>query len=355
MIRQSEEIHMRGVVSIADQPQTANMALWARSILLADGDGSLLQDLVKDLPTAVQKAVNAPMLSTDNDMLGLVHTQSVLTSFAPLLKNSSAFYYLWANRMMPRAPMRQRFSFLTGNAAVTRVGEGQQIAVSRQSSDQVFLDPVKAAGIMVISKEMKKFLSEQAAEHFLSTELARAVSTATDAGMFEEIEDGSTPTQGSAGPTPVDAIQDLKWLLDSVGLKAESKPLWVAAPDVAVGAATLYGNGGLVFPQMGPTGGVMLNTPCLVTDALDPGTLGLIDGAGLAGDVEGVTITLAKHATLQLNDAPDSPPTAATTMVNLFQAGLVALMPEAYFAVARMRNTAFAKITNINWGGAISG
>src|SRR5262249_36785673 len=159
-----------------------------------------------------------------------------------------------------------------------------------------------------------------------SNELRRAIVAAVDTGFLGLITDGNTPTTTSFGASPLGAIGDLKHLLASVALKADSRPLFVMAPDVARAAATLYDSGGgFVFEDMPPTGGVMVGVPAMACDAMTAGTLGLIDGAGIAGDAQGIEIKNARHATIQLNDAPDSPATASTTPISLWQENLVGL------------------------------
>jgi hypothetical protein len=89
----------------------------------------------------------------------------------------------------------------------------------------------------------------------------------------------------------------------------------------------------------------------MVIDSLDAGEIALIDGAAIAGNVEGFQISNSKNAVLQLDDAPDSPPTASTKMVSLFQSNLMGVKPEVFFGAARLRDSAFAKVTSIAWGG----
>ncbi len=114
----------------------------------------------------------------------------------------------------------------------------------------------------------------------------------------------------------------------------------------------MVGGGGRAFPEMAPTGGSMCGIPCVVSDGVGAGTLGLIDCAGIAGDVEGVELKTARHATIELEDAPDSPATAATVAVNLWQRGLVGLMPHVYFGAERLRDSAFAYISDVQWNGS---
>jgi hypothetical protein len=337
----------RGIVSYADAGQPL-MAYLAKAVALGEDPGEQLAVAERlNMPHAVTKALQAPMLTGDSDMQGLANTTQILTSFVPMLRSSSAFFRL-LDGMMLKFPLRTRATWLTGAAALKRVNEGEVIGVSRIATDQSFIEPFRATGILVFSKELLGWLST-AGEAWVSMELRRAIAASVDVGFLDLISDGSTPTRPSVGSSPEAAVSDLKFLLDSTELKADSRPLFVMAPDVARRAATLYDNA-LVFPGMSATGGTLLNTPAMACDAMDAGTIGLIDGAAIAGDAEGVKIKSARHATVQMNNIPDSPPTSATTLINLWQANLVGLMPEIYFGAARLRASAFATVTGVAWG-----
>lgn len=340
---------MRAAISMVDNPSTANMALWVKAIAMGGGQLNEAVEFAERMrmPDRVKAAV-APHLSTDSDQEALANTRTILTSFAPLLRNSSAFFRLLDGSMMMRAPLRQRVSYLTSAAQVTRVGEAQAIKVQRSALDSVNLDPMKATSILVFSEELLNWLST-AGEAFLSNELRKAISAGVDVGFFAAITDGSTPTQASSGSTESAALADCYALFEAVQITAESKPLFVMSPDVGRRAATLIGGGGRAFPLMGPTGGEMCGVPAMAVDGLSAGTLGLIDGAGIAGDAEGVEIKSAKHASLQLSDSPDSPATTSTTMISLWQRNLTGVMPSIYFAAQRLRDNAFATISAVQW------
>jgi HK97 family phage major capsid protein len=343
---------MRTAVAIPTNPDTANLTLWAKAVLIGGEDIGAAAEFAKhrNMPERVLRALNAPMMTTDGDMDGLANSQQILTSFAPLLRNSSAFFRL-LDGLMIKLPMRTRLSYLTGAATMAVVGQAQVIQVSRMISDNLTIDPVKAVGIVVFSDEMLKWISA-GGEAFLSMELRRAISAAVDEAFFSLITDANTPINGSYGTSEDAAAADLRWMLRAVGLTAESRPLWAMAPDVAVAALSLAAAGAVAFQNMSPTGGVLLGIPAMVTDALAAGDLALIDGAGLAGDAEGVKINSARHADIQLNDEPDSPATASTTTVNLWTNNLVGLKPEVFFGVERLRDNAYAKTTGVAWGSA---
>lgn len=340
---------MRGVVAVNHDSSTSNLALLAKAIALGGDTRRDQIDIAERLgmPERVKAAVAAGS-TIDPTQVGLTSAAQIATSFFPILRNTSVFYRLLADGLMRKLPLRMRVSFTSGAAAMAVIGEAQAIRVTRMTTDEIFLDPYKSTGILIFTKELLKWLTT-GGEAFLSTELRRAITKSVDAGFLDLIEDGSTPTQASSGSTESAALADVYNLFEAVQLTSESKPLLIASPDVARRAATLIGGGGRAFPNMGPTGGEMCGVACMAVDALAAGTLGLIDGAGIAGDSEGITITSSNEALVQMSDTPDSPATASTTLISLFQSNQVGLKPEAYFAAHRLRDNAYAKITGVQW------
>jgi hypothetical protein len=338
-------------VSSAHEIDTGDMALLARAIIKGRGDRGDARGFAQGMPERVQKAVQAPLATSDADVAALAFALSILTEFAPLLRNSSLFFRLWVDELLVRLPWKARISFLTGALVGGVPGQGGVTRVTRIASDQTRFDPTLVAGIVVFTKELLTWLSE-AGDAFLNQELKRAITLAVDRAFLALITDGSTPSRSSIGGSGADAVDDIKFLLNSCGLTAESKPIFAMAPDVAIKAATLYDAGtGKIFAEMGPLGGLLLGIPAMVIDSLDAGELALIDGAGIAANLEGFQVSSSRNAMLQLDDAPNSPPTASTTMVSLFQSNLVALKPEIFFGAGRLRDSAYCKVTGVGWGG----
>ncbi len=58
---------------------------------------------------------------------------------------------------------------------------------------------------------------------------------------------------------------------------------------------------------------------------------------------------MSRHSTLQFETAPDSPQTALTGMVSLWQRDLRALMAERWFGFKKARTTAVAMLSGVNY------
>ena len=64
-----------------------------------------------------------------------------------------------------------------------------------------------------------------------------------------------------------------------------------------------------------------------------------------SGDVE---LKIFDQASIQFDTATDSPPTASTNTVNLWQLNLTALIAERFFAVSKVRDNSVAIVTGMD-------
>lgn len=336
-----------------NSPDTAHLAQWAKCLLLGRGEMRAHIDHAErlkmpDRVIRVMKAPLQPVLTTDGSVDGYADAKIIATTFLPLLRNASIFARLLEAGMV-RVPLRQRITIMTGSATGRVRSEGNVIVVSRPGSAKYFLEPKSAAGIAIFSNEFVNGLTD-GGEATLSSTLRDAIAVSADAQFLDDAEDGLTPVYVSTGSTADAAAADLKRMVDAVAPTAQSRLLWAMAPDVGRAASTLMSGDSFMFPEMSPTGGSMINVPAMVADSMAEGTIGLFDAAGFAGEMESINLRHAKHATVQMDSNPDSPPTASTTLVNLWQADLHGLLTEAYFGSQRLRDSAFAKTTGVTWG-----
>ena len=116
-------------------------------------------------------------------------------------------------------------------------------------------------------------------------------------------------------------------------------------------SAQITSTGAPAFEQLGPLGGnIFPGVPLVVSDAVSSGQLIVFDAAQLATNPGTVAIDITNEATLQMDTAPDSPPSTSTIGLSLFQQGLVGLRAERYFGCERLRDGAVAIITGFSSG-----
>lgn len=359
---------MRNLTALTTAPDAALMAILAKNLATSRGESlsirareALVNAERTGAPQRVQtylKALVGAGSTGDATLDGLVDANIIVTAFISTLRNRSVFYSLLDDGMV-KVPLRTRFSAITASATAFIVGEGAAVPVSKLGIKGQTVDPARAAALVVLTDEMVRSAGP-AGEAVISRELRRGVTAAVDAQFFDMVVDGDTPTfTGSGTGDAEDVRADLRRLLAAVAPTAESRIMFALAPDVARGAATLTGAlGAYVFPEMGPTGGRILNTDAMVSDQLEPGTVMLLDSAGIVGNSDTITVDASGDTTVELRDDPTGDtiaPTGGTTMVSMFQTNSVAIMAQAYFGAERVRDNAVAVVTGASWGGDESG
>jgi hypothetical protein len=65
-----------------------------------------------------------------------------------------------------------------------------------------------------------------------------------------------------------------------------------------------------------------------------------------------VTLDASREASLQMDSAPDSPATASTVPISMFQQNMVALRAERYISWVKARSTSVAFIQNAKYADA---
>jgi HK97 family phage major capsid protein len=272
-----------------------------------------------------------------------------ISSWIESARTASAFYRLIADNAVRRLPMQSRAVVLSGATAAV-VDEGKAIPVSKISLVPVNLVPVKVSGITIQTNEALRNIGS-AGQMALNRELLSVASTAVD-GKFLSVVATGAPTSASAGVTAVNAYHDLRTALLSVATD-NARPYIICAVDVAAKASTLSDTAGApAFPAMSASGGEMANLPALVSSAVPPGELHVIDAASVAADALAPMVDVSVQGDIEMSTTPTMDATTPTSvqLVSLWQCDLTAIRINAEFGVQALRTTAAYKITAINWG-----
>jgi hypothetical protein len=75
----------------------------------------------------------------------------------------------------------------------------------------------------------------------------------------------------------------------------------------------------------------------------------MVAADGLAGSADIVALDASRQALLQLDTAPDSPPTAGTVPTSLWQTDSVGLKAERHFGFTIHRDTAVASLSGVSY------
>jgi hypothetical protein len=238
-----------------------------------------------------------------------------------------------------------------GNVSVAAqafsVGEGGVNPVSRLTIVGQQQNPVKAHGIIVATQELVRMAAPQATQ-LIGVGLRSAVAVTSDAQMVAALTTGLVAAT-SAGPTAEAVRFDISHLLQQVTTGQTSKLFIITTPLVAKMWSMLSDGRGLsAFPNLSPVGGSIQDVPVLLSDAVSVGNVLLVDASGVAAASGDVVLNEFREGMVQLDTAPDSPPTSATPYVSLWQMNMVAILCERLMAVTRLRSDAVALCNNSN-------
>ncbi|MFD1987978.1 phage major capsid protein [Mesorhizobium newzealandense] len=347
---------MRGSIHVAnaDIDKGMDFARVARVMAYYKDAGELEY---ADAPPRILDAIKAMKSAVVGGSIGngtwgseLAPYRVVSDAFMESLRNVGCFFRILD--AMLKVPLRSQLVAFTANASGYVVGEGSAKRMTRMSFENEYVDAFRATAFVVVSNELLKLGA--LADPIISQELRGAVSYTADQ-QFLTILDAGANTSVSIGST-VDAVQqDLKVALAATDLGAMSKLFFIAHPDRVKLLATMTIDGGYAFADINPvSGGLLLKTPLLPCDACASDAFYVVDASGIAGNADVIQVDNFRHASIQLDDSPDSPATANTTLINLFQRGLTAIQASTYAGAKVVRANSVYKLTGVDWGSANS-
>lgn len=296
----------------------------------------------------LRAAVNAGTTTDTTWASPLTPYQNLQNEFIEYLRPLTIIGRLTGLTMVP---FKVKIPRQTGAATVGWVGEGKIKPLTSMAFDSITLDTAKIAGIIVLTDELVR-LSDPSAEMLVRNELTRAIVQYMDQQFVDPTKAATdvSPASITYGVTPVTATgttasalrQDIRTLmatfLDS-NLQLTSAH-WIMTQQTALGISLMVNTlGQPEFPGISMMGGTFQGLPVVVSEGV-PATGGsptdgfpiiLVNTADvLMADDGQVTIDASREASLQMDTAPDSPETASTVSVSLWQHNMLAIKAERY-------------------------
>jgi HK97 family phage major capsid protein/HK97 family phage prohead protease len=305
------------------------------------------------------KAAISPGTSDGTTWAGpLVAYQVMASEFIELLRPATIIGRIPGLR---RVPFNIQMPRTTTGSSVGWVGEQAPKPVSQMAFDTVTLRWAKAAGIIVLTEELVRF-SNPSAEAVVRTDLINAMAQFLDRDFVDPSKAefvNVSPASITNGVTPVSATgaaatnfrADVKTLfgLFYAANMSTVGGVWIMTQTQALALALMLNSlGQRVFPDITAEGGILLGYPVVTSENI-PGTGSPADGFPiifakaseimLADDGQ-VVIDASREASLQMDSAPDSPPTASSNMVSMFQMNMLALRAERWINWKKRRAAA---------------
>src|SRR5262249_13345787 len=156
-----------------------------------------------------------------------------------------------------------------------------------------------------------------------NSELTKAVVAATDSVFLAALIAATTPTP-SAGATLANITTDFDTLLGAITTSATSRIYYVTSPANMKGIVTKATAGGQpAYPNVGPNGGeIFPGVTAIASDQISSSAALMFDATAIVGNSDSIRLDASNEAALQMETAPDSPATAATVKLSLWQQDL---------------------------------
>jgi len=299
------------------------------------------------------RSVPAATTGSDSWAGDLVHTGTMVGPWSDFLRTDS-----WYERVRPSmvpSPSRRPLIHTIAGAPATSVDEAAAKPVVQMEIGNVILVPQKVSTIITMTREVARDASGDA-QAFLAREARGGATSALDGAVTTQIT-SSTDAEviASSGSDIDNVVLDLRSMLAAIdyGRVGRASLNWVLAQDVAKKACALWDSGGWMFENLSPTGGEMLNLPAMVSKDLPAGTVLLLDASGFAASTTTISVRASTVADLELLSSPtgDSSTPQAASLVSMFQTDSVALLAEATFAFAPLRERCVVMLEGAAWGG----
>jgi HK97 family phage major capsid protein len=269
-----------------------------------------------------------------------------------------------------RVPFKVKVPRQTGGASVNWVGEGKVKPLSALAFDSLTLDFAKVAGIVPLTEELVRF-SSPAAEELVRADLASAIAQFLDAEFIDPSNAATDVSPASvtygvsaitaSGTTAAAFRLDVKEMFAALltANQQVSSGYWIMTQGQALAFSLMMNAlGQPEFPGITMNGGTLLGFPVITTQNLSASTGSPADGYPISfvmpseillADDGGVTIDMSREASLQMETTPDSPWTASTVTVNLWQHNMIAIKAERYINWKPRRATAAGVIAGAHY------
>jgi HK97 family phage major capsid protein len=321
--------------------QTNGAATRAASTFIERWPRSVSHDLI-------HKAAVSAGTTTDGTYSPIVSVRQLADAFVSLSRAASLIGQIPNLR---KVPFNTAVAVQTGGGTYGWVGEAKPKPVSALGLATTALGFAKIAGIIVLTDELAR-LSSPAAEDVVKADMIAGVAAFMDQQFVDPtvagvatvnpaaITNGITPIAPTA-TTGAALLTDLKALIKAfrVANGSVANLVLLMNPDDVF---TLNGALGKTDASVAVTG--YMGIPILVSASVGAQIVAIDPTAILVADDGDMTIDVAKDTSLQMNSTPDSPGTAATVLVSLWQHNMIGLRVERMCTWARARAGAVATL-----------
>jgi HK97 family phage major capsid protein/HK97 family phage prohead protease len=288
----------------------------------------------------------------------IAYTQAT-GQFADYLRPGTILGKLNSLRMVPFNIQVPR---MTTGASVGWVGESAPKPVTSEAFDSITLRWAKGAAIIAVSQELIRY-SNPRAEEVIRDDMRNAMTEFLDRQFIDPSVAAVTNVSPASVLNGVTAVTPTGTTASAfrTDLKTLLAPIMTANIPLDTGAFVMHSStalslglmqnslGNNVFPGIGRDGGSLLGFPVVTSTNVPAAGGSPADGYLIAFIVQnevmladdGVTlIDASDQASIQMESAPDSPPTASSAYVSLWQLNWVGLRVERWITWLKRRSQA---------------
>lgn len=209
----------------------------------------------------------------------------------------------------------------------------------------------KSSAILILTDELARAIDGMV-DTIIGRELRVACVRAIDA-KFLAIATAGAPSFAASGTNLPAFFGDLAAAMNSVAID-DTSVLYVAMTSTNAKQLSLMLAQSASPSTMTPSGGAIAGIPVVVSDSLAAGTWVLLDASAFAAASDVLRLTTLRHASVQMDTAPDSPATASTNFLSLWQLNQLGLLCERFWICERLRTNSVAQITGASYASGFS-
>lgn len=295
---------------------------------------------------------------------------SAFADFVSFLRPTTILGRFGANGIpsLRNVPFRTALIGQTSGGDGYWVGEGNAKPLTKFDFTRTTIEPLKVANIAVATMELIRD-SNPSADGLIRDQLAAALRERLDIDFIDPAKAavaGISPASILNGIAAIpssgddaDAVRaDVRALFNQfiAANNAPTSGVWLMSSVTALALSMMVNPlGQSEFPGITMNGGTFQGLPVITSQYLPADSSGGIVALVNAGDIYladegGIDLSMSTEASLQMDNEPDNPSTAATVMVSLWQRNLVGFRAERTINFARRRTSAVSYLTGVSWG-----
>jgi HK97 family phage major capsid protein/HK97 family phage prohead protease len=301
------------------------------------------------------KAAVAPGTTTDATWASPLVNQNISSEFIELLRPATILGKIPNLRTVP---FNTKVPTQTAGGTYGWVGESKPKPVTKLAFSSTSLAVAKAAGIIVLTKELV-MLSNPSAEALVRADMVAGIAQFLDSQFIDpavaavagvnpaSITNGAPTAAGSASP-----FADVMALINHFAtnnIAVDGVTFILSAANCLALSFRQNTDGSAQFPGISINGGSYKGLTFIASQAAGANVIALQPQLVLYADEGGVSIDASEQASLQMDSAPASPSDATTVYVSLWQTNTIGLRAERFINWAKASANAVKYLTAVAW------